>query len=94
MLNVRIEIQDNDDVLSRNKDFDEEASWHHIIISVAELIGAKYGYDIARKIRFIGYSTPFDDFSEYVIDPEEWKEFKLSKYAEHTKQADLFDEEE
>ena len=94
MLNVRIEIQDNDDILTRNKDFEEDSSWQDIIIATAELIGAKYGYDITHKIRFIGYSSPFDNFQEYMIDPEDWQKFVDTQGLKIWKQENLFDEED
>lgn len=83
MLQVKIEIFDNEDHITRSREFSEEPIWTDLILLFADMVSARYGYNIVDRIKFIGESTSiFDRADGNMIPPAAWAEFLQQDYIQ------------
>jgi len=76
MLSLQVSLSDNSDNVSRTIEFDEDHTWLEIILACADVISAKYGYDITPKIKFITDVTSWTDRAhEHAIPKAAWEAF-------------------
>ena len=89
MLSLQVSLSDNSDSVSRTIEFDEEHSWLDIILACADVISAKYGYDITQKMKFISDSANWSDRGyEHAIPTAAWEAF-LGKNSEVQEEFDF-----
>ena len=95
MLHVKIEIFDNEDHVMRTHDFSEEPMWMDIILMCADVVSARYGYNIADRVKFIGNeATVFDRAAGHMIPPAAWAEYLQQDYLEPEFDFNKQDEEQ
>lgn len=93
MLSLQISLSDNEDSISRTKEFEEDESWTDILLACADVISAKYGYDVTQKVRFISrFVWDQDRAGDFTITEKEWEEFLALKNAQQ--ELNLDDDEE
>ena len=95
MLHVKIEIMDNDDCITRTRNFDDSPQWMEIMLMCADVVSAQYGYSIVDRVKFIGDNTVFyDRADEHMIPKEAWAEFLNQDYIEPEFDFNKQDEEQ
>ena len=83
MLHVKIEMFDNQDSVTRSFEFDDEPVWMDVLLMCADVVSAKYGYNIVDRVKFIGNDiTVFDRASGHMIPPAAWAEYLQQDYIE------------
>ena len=93
MLSLQISLSDNEDSVSRTKEFEEDGPWTDILLACADVLSAKYGYDVTQKVRFLSmYRWDQDRAGDHTITEEEWQEFQSLKKAQM--ELNLDDDEE
>lgn len=89
MLSLQVSLSDNSDSVSRTIEFDEEHTWLDIVLACADVISAKYGYDITPKMKFITDVTSWTDRAhEHAIPQAAWEAF-LGKNSEVQEEFDF-----
>jgi hypothetical protein len=76
MLVLRVSLSDDYDSVERTIEFNEDQQWLEIILACADVVSAKYGYDVAQKIKFITDMTSFADRAhDHAIPKAAWEAF-------------------
>jgi len=76
MLSLQVSLSDNSDSVSRTIEFDEDHTWLDIVLACADVISAKYGYDITQKMKFISDSSSWSDRGYgHAIPTAAWEAF-------------------
>jgi len=76
MLVLRVSLSDDYDSVERTMEFDEDQQWLNIILACADVVSAKYGYDVSQKIKFITDTTSFADRAhDHAIPKAAWEAF-------------------
>ena len=76
MLSLQVSLSDNSDEVSRTVEFDEDHTWIDIVLACADVLSAKYGYDITQKMKFITDSTIWTDRGhDHAIPKAAWEAF-------------------
>jgi hypothetical protein len=92
MLSLQISLSDNEDSITRTKEFDEDSPWTDMLLACADVISAKYGYDVSAKVKFISkFAWEQDRANDHTILEEDWKQFLELKNAQQ--ELNLDDEE-
>ena len=83
MLHVKIEIMDNEDCITRTRNFDESPQWMEIMLMCADIVSSQYGYSIVDRVKFIGDNTTFYDRADsHMISKEAWAEFLQQDFVQ------------
>ena len=94
MLSLQISLSDNEDSVSRRIEFGEDHQWLDIILACADVISAKYGYDVSQKIKFITDATSFADRAhDHAIPEAAWEVFLGQDMPQEEFEFDDFDNE-
>ena len=76
MLVLRVSLSDNYDSVERTVEFNEDHQWLDIILACADVISAKYGYDITQSMKFISDTTVWTDRGhDHAIPKAAWEAF-------------------
>ncbi len=76
MLVLRVNLSDDYDSVERTIEFNEDNQWLDIILACADVVSAKYGYDVSQKIKFITDTTSFADRAhDHAIPKAAWEAF-------------------
>jgi hypothetical protein len=76
MLVLRVSLGDDYDSVERTIEFPEDNNWIDIILACADVISAKYGYDVTQKMKFITDMTSFADRGhDHAIPKAAWEAF-------------------
>jgi hypothetical protein len=79
MLSLQISLSDNEDSVSRTIEFDEYKTWLEIILVCADVVSAKYGYDVTESIKFLSDTTTWTERAhEHAIPKAAWENFLKS----------------
>jgi hypothetical protein len=89
MLSLQVSLSDNSDTVNRTIEFDDEHTWIDIILSCADVISAKYGYNITEKMKFISDTIMWTDRGyDHAIPEAAWQAF-LGKNNEVQEEFDF-----
>jgi len=76
MLSLQVSLSDNSDSVSRTVEFDEDHTWLDIVLACADVVSAKYGYDITQNMKFITDTTIWTDRGhDHAIPKAAWEAF-------------------
>ena len=74
---------DNEDCITRTRNFDESPQWMEIMLMCADVVSSQYGYNIVDRVKFIGDNTIFYDRADtHMISKEAWAEFLQQDFVE------------
>ncbi len=91
MLSLQVSLSDNSDEVSRTVEFDEDHTWLDIILACADVVSAKYGYDITQKMKFITDTTIWTDRGhDHAIPKAAWEAF-LGREGQDQEEFDFND---
>jgi hypothetical protein len=91
MLSLQVSLSDNSDEVSRTVEFDEDHTWLDIVLACADVVSAKYGYDITQKMKFITDSTIWTDRGhDHAIPKAAWEAF-LGREGQDQEEFDFND---
>jgi hypothetical protein len=91
MLSLQVSLSDNSDSVSRTVEFDEDHTWLDIILACADVISAKYGYDITQNMKFITDTTIWTDRGhDHAIPKAAWEAF-LGREGQEQEEFDFND---
>jgi len=76
MLVLRVSLSDDYDSVERTIEFNEDEQWLEIILACADVVSAKYGYDVTQKIKFISDVASFASRAhDHAIPKAAWEAF-------------------
>ncbi len=91
MLSLQVSLSDNSDEVSRTVEFDEDHTWLDIVLACADVVSAKYGYDITQKMKFITDTTIWTDRGhDHAIPKAAWEAF-LGREGQDQEEFDFND---
>lgn len=94
MLVLRVSLSDDYDSVERTIEFNEDNMWLDIILACADVVSAKYGYDVSQKIKFITDVTSFADRAhDHAIPKAAWEAFLGQDMTQEEFNFDDFDNE-